>query len=270
MLQMAINFVQQNSGDLAGAGQASANNGGKVTARQVLLRHQDAMQKLGFSMNFSEDYERDRTELRLSHILQFYSIPKIEKITGKKGKEVEQMVFREIQLSDAKLSDGRKGNRIIKLITDEHKNPDSKRKLEDELSVKETMGELNGTPTEALAVSIDTFLDFNNSVQVVKYSSYERNQAIDQASRMEFANWRINIAEQVPIKNPQGLVEYVEEAFDIDTDQFETSPGGVQEQPSKNGQSGPNNTLQSGGAGKPQVLNQNSPSAVGGQAVAGQ
>lgn len=254
------------------AGSQTTPRGGKMQTRQVLLKQQEVMQKLSFNMNFLEDLERDRTELRLSHILQFYSIPKIERITGKSGKEVEKLAYRKVQITDTKLSDGRKGNRVIKLISDEHKNPDSRAKLADELSVHEVMGEMNGTPTEAIAISIDTFDDFNNAVQVVKFSSYQRNQAIDQASRMEFANWRSLMAQQgIPLKNPQGLVEYVEEAFDIDTDQFETSPGGAQQTPGIPGQQQQPgmNPVQSGGSGKPQVLNQNSPSSVQGNALAG-
>lgn len=249
------------------AGSQTTPRGGKMQTRQILLKQQEVMQKLSFNMNFLEDLERDRTELRISHILQFYSIPKIERITGKKGKEIEKLTFREVQLNNTKLSDGRTGNRVIKLIGDEHKNPDSKAKLEEDLSVKEVMGEMNGTPTEALAISIDTFYDFNNSVQVVKYSSYEKNQAIDQATRMEFANWRFGIAQAVPIKNPQGLVEWVEESFDVDTDQFENALGGQSQQPGAD-KSQQNNPVQAGGSGKPQVLNQNSPSAVQGNALA--
>lgn len=264
MFQQILGLARESGS--SDAGSAVTPRGGKMQTRQVLLRQQELMSKLSFNMTFLEDLERDRTELRISHILQFYSIPKIEKITGKNGKELEDLVFREVQLSNTRLSDGRTGNRVIKLISDEYKNPDTRAKLEEDLSVKEIMGEMNGVPTEALAISIDTFLDFNNSVQVIKYSSYEKNQAIDQASRMEFANWRLGISQAVPIANPQGLVEYVEEAFDIDTEQFENPPGG---QP-QNGMdmSQQMNPLQAGGSGKPQVLNQNSPSAVQGEALA--
>ncbi len=267
-----INMFQQIMGlaresGASDAGNAATPRGGKLQTRQVLLKQQELMSKLSFNMTFLEDLERDRTELRLSHILQFYSIPKIESITGMKGDELNKMVFREVQLNNVKLSDGRTGNKVIKIIGGEYKNPDQRAKLEEDLSVKEVMGEMNGMPTEALAVSIDTFSDFNNSVQVVKYSSFEKNQAIDQASRMEFANWRLGIAQMVPVPNPQGLVEYVEEAFDIDTDQFETAPGGTQ--PAPGGPQEQNaNTVEAGGSGKPQVLSQNTPSAVQGNALA--
>lgn len=212
-------------------------------------------------MNFLEDLERDRTELRISHILQFYSIPKIEKITGKTGAEAQKFVYRDIHLSGVPLSDGKKGNKVIKLIGDEHKSPDERKKLEDELSVIEVKGEMVGTPTEALAVSVETFNDFNNSVQVVKYSSFEKNQAIDQAKRMEFANWRVGMGRLVPIKNPQGLIEYVEEAFDIDTDQFETASANPQNQPT------PGQPAQAPGGAQPNFLKSNSPTSAIGQAA---
>ncbi|MES2006864.1 MAG: hypothetical protein V4436_02015 [Patescibacteria group bacterium] len=245
------------------AGQLTTPRGGKVQTRQVLLKQQELMQKLSFNMNFLEDLERDRTKLRLSHILQFYSIPKIEKITGKKGKEIEKLLYRDVQLSGVKLSDGRTGDKIIHLIDGTSiKNPDDRATLEDELSLIEVKGDLRGTPTEALALSVDVFNDYNHSVQVVKYSSYEKNQALDQASRMEFANWRIQLAQLVPIKNAQGLIDWVEESFDVDTEQFEQAPMGAGGQPAPPptapGAGGP-----AGGSGQPQALKQNAPSAIG-------
>ena len=253
------------------AGSQTTPRGGKMQTRQVLLKQQELMQKLSFNMGFLEDLERDRTELRLSHLLQFYSIPKIEKISGKKGPEVEQMLYRDVQLSGVKLSDGRTGDKIIKLVDNDHiSTPDKKAQLADDLSVIEAKGDLKGTPTEALAMSVDTFSDFNHSVQVVKYSSYEKNQAIDQAARMEFANWRFEMAQNVPIKNPQGLIDWVEESFDVDTEQFEQAPQGAPAgMPGGNpNQGAPAAAGPSGGTGKPQALGENGPSAIGAAATA--
>ncbi len=252
------------------AGSLTTPRGGKVQTRQVLLKQQELQSKLSFNMSFLEDLERDRTELRLGHILQFYSIPKIEKITGKKGKEVEALLYRDIQLTGVKLSDGRTGDKIIHLIDgDSIKTKDDRQTLADELSLVEVKGDIKGTPTEALAVSVDVFNDYNHMVQVVKYSSYEKNQAIDQASRMEFANWRMQVAQLVPIKNPQGLIDWVEESFDVDTEQFEQAPMGTNgtmpgmgQNPMQPGQ-GPS----AGGSGKPQMLKQNSPSQIGDNAL---
>jgi hypothetical protein len=222
MINMALKFVQDNSGNVQGAGQAQTQRGGKLAVRQVLLQQQETMAKLGFSMNFLEDFERDRTELRVSHILQFYSIPKIEKITGKGGKEVENLLYREVRLPDTKLEDGRMGTRVIQLTGGLNEEEIEAKK--EELSVLEEMGELEETPTEALAIDINTFNDFNWTIQIIKNSSYEKNAVLDQASRMEYANWRMTIAQFVPV-DMERLIDWVNESYDIDTDQFKPQGG---------------------------------------------
>ncbi len=221
------------------------------------------MQKLSFNMTFLEDLERDRTELRVLHILQFYSIPKIEKIT-KRGKVIEQLVYRDIQLNDVKLADGKTGNRIIKLTNNEvAKNPDERKKMADQLSVDESIGELAGVPTQADAVSVDIFDDYNLEFQVVKYSSYEKNQALDQASKMELANWRFSIAQLAPIGDVSALVKWVEEAFDAPSEDWENTmqapgmaqQGGIPGAPPQGGTGQP-----AGPSGQPQVMKQMAPS----------
>ena len=217
MLQTAMNFARENSG-IVGGGPAMTPRGGKLNVRQVLLQQQEAMKKIGFHVSFMEDMEKDRSDLRLATIFQFYAIPKIEKITGKRGKELEQLFYRDVRLNSVRLSDGKVGNKYIKLV-DSPKTPDERQTLADDLSVMEAMGEVNGTPTEALAVAVDTFSDYNYSVQVIKASSFEENAALDQASRMEFANWRLPLVQVAPADSAK-IVEWVEESFDIDQDQF--------------------------------------------------
>ncbi len=220
MLQSAITFIREDSG-AEGGGSAGSQKGGKVSMRQAMLKQQDAMTKLGFSSSYLEDFERDRTELRLGSILQFYSIPKIQKITGKGGKEVEDMVYRQINLDGTKLPDGRTGSKVIQLVDNGSMTKDKVKKLADDLSVTEVMGEMSGTPTQALALSIDTFYDYNLRVQVVKASSYERNQMLDRAERLEYANWRLGLAQIAPC-NADEIIRYVDESYDIDSDRFKS------------------------------------------------
>lgn len=254
MLQLAQKFAQDNSGiTMGGAGQTK----GKLTARQILVQQQEAMSRIGFSNNFLEDFERDRTELRVHHILQFFSIPKIDKITGKRGKVIEQMLYRDIKVPNTDLSNGKKGTKIIKLS--DTMDDDAKNKMADDLSVLETSGEISGTPTEALAISVDSFYDYNFEVQIVKNSSYEKNAALDQASRIEFATWRLGLAQIAPVDAP-GVVKWVEQAFDIDSEQFEPNPQQVQQQQAQQQQG---QQQQGGQPNKPlQALNQSKPTAL--------
>lgn len=248
MLQLAQKFAQDNSGiTMGGASQAK----GKMTARQILIQQQEAMSRIGFSNNFLEDFERDRTELRVHHMLQFYSIPKIEKITGKRGKVIEQFLYRDVKVPNTELTGGAKGTKIIKLSDNMDEN--AKVKMADDLSLLEVQGELSGTPTEALAISVDSFYDYNFMVEVVRNSSYEKNAALDQASRIEFATWRLGLAQQAPVDAPK-LVKWVEQAWDIDNEEFEPSPQQVKQQ--SQDQTG---QLQQGGGQQP-MLSQLTPS----------
>lgn len=229
MFQLFQNMIRENSGLGGGADQFSPK-GGKLNVRQVLLKHQEQMQKIGFSLNFLEDGERDRTELRCKNIMQYYSIPRIEKITGKNGKEVEQMVYREVVLHDADLSDGTKGTKIIKLVDPDSLDPNERMKLEEELSVIEVMGEMQGDNVEAVALPVSLFENFDIKVQIIKSSSYEKNQALDQAAAMDYAKWRITMSQMGVPTDMNELAAYVDETYDIDTDRFTPkqgeSPGG--------------------------------------------
>jgi hypothetical protein len=218
MLQMAKEFATENSGSVQGAGNMMSAKGGRLPVWQIMLQQQEVMSKLGFSTAFIENFERDRTELRISHILQFYSIPKIEKITGKNGKEMEKLVYRDIKLSNYQLSDGKKGTKLIKIV--ENPNDEERANLANDLSVTETQGEILGTPTEALALVVDTFTDYNFEVQIITNSSYQKSSVLDQKARQEFAAWRIALLQIAPCDVAK-LLKWVEEPLDIPVEEFE-------------------------------------------------
>lgn len=218
MLEMAKTFANENSGLVQGAGGMMSPKGGRLPVWQIMLQQQETMARLGFSTSFLENFERDRTELRISHILQFYSIPKIEKITGVNGEEIEKLVYRDVKLSNQDLSDGKKGTKMIKIV--QSPSLEEKANLENELSVIETQGELTGTPTEALAIVVDTFTDYNFEVQIITNSSYQKSSVLDQKQRQEFAMWRISLMQIAPCDVPK-LLKWVEEPFDIPVEEFE-------------------------------------------------
>lgn len=220
MFQTFMNLIRENSG-LGGAGDQFSPKGGKLNVRQVLLKQQEQVQKLSFSLGFLEDGERDRMELRTKNIMQFYSIPKIQKITGKNGKEVESLFYKQATLNDVKLSDGRTGTKIIKMVDEDSLKENNRKVLEDELSVLEEMGEMNGTPTEAVAIPISMFDNemYDMQVQIIKRSSYEKIQMLEQAERQDYAKWRLSIAQAAPVDAVE-LSKWVDESYDIDTERF--------------------------------------------------
>jgi hypothetical protein len=223
MFQTVMGLIKDNSGLSSGADQFSPT-GGKVSVRQVLLKQQEMLQKIGFPINFLEDGELNRTELRVKNIMQFYSVPKIEKITGKDGKEIKELVYRQATLHETTLSDGTIGTKVIKMVGEDAATDENKRQqLADELSITEEMGDLQGTPTEALAIPVSMFENFDTKIQIVKNSSYTRNQTLDQAARQEYANWRLSLAPVAPLNAPK-LIKWVDEAYDIDPEEFGAEP----------------------------------------------
>ena len=243
MFQNMMDLLRKNSG-LADAGTASTPTGGRLSVRQVLLQNQQNQQQQSYSVNFLEDGERDRTILRLYNIMQFYSIPKIQRITGKNGKEIEQLVYRDIYIHETRLSDGRNGTKIIK-ITDIG-NEDDRMHMENDLALMEAMGDESGTPTEALALPISMFTNFNIQVQIVTNSSYTQNQVLDQAERQQYAQWRLAMAQFAPV-DTQELIKWVDESYDIDTDRF--TPKGTQPMNAGPGNVNPQNQPVAAGGG---------------------
>ena len=247
MMQLVMGLGEDDANNVRSAEKQNPKIKGKMTARQALLQNQEMQAKLGFSMSYMEDFERDRTALRLPHILQFYSIPRIEKITGKNGQEVEKLMYREIRLPETTLSNGKQGQKILQLTGKTITNPDKRKQIGDDLSQKEAMGYLSGVPTEALNIAVDTFTDYNYSIQIVKKSSYESTSILDQAQRQDFASWRLSLAQIAPIDAPK-LVDWVSESYeDFDPDEFKPKqqpPQPGQDQQAQLGQQAPGSAQQ--------------------------
>jgi hypothetical protein len=226
VLGEGLSFIKELSGSLMAP--KFSPKGGKLNDKQLQQQEEEMMMKLGFTSNLLEDFERDRTELRINHILQFYSIPKMEAVTGKDGKEIQELMYREIKIPDATLSNGQTGTKIIKLVGDV-KTKDKRKKLEDEMSVIEATGEHMGIPTEVIAVPINTFYDYNYRIQIVRNSSFEKTQSIENAKRMAYANWRLSLAQVSPVDTDK-LIQWVENSFDIEEGQFKPTPSQKQAQ----------------------------------------
>jgi hypothetical protein len=159
-------------------------------------------------------------------------------------------MYREIRLPEATLSNGKQGQKILQLTGKTITNPDKRKQIGDELSQKEAMGYLSGVPTEALNIAVDTFTDYNYSIQIVKKSSYESNSVLEKSEKQDYASWRLALAQVVPIPNPAGLIEWVNESFDIDQEQWEKPQQGQQQgqpqqqqQQAQAGQNAPPSTM---------------------------
>jgi hypothetical protein len=73
---------------------------------------------------------------------------------------------------------------------------------------------------------VDTFYDYNVAVQIVRNSTFEKNAALDQSMRLEYAQWRLGLFQLAPC-DAQALIDWVSESYDIDPEQFK--PKGTQQ-----------------------------------------
>ena len=199
--------IEQLAGNPAGGANATTPGGGRILLQQTLQLQEEAMKQIGYSIKYLEDGERERTELRLSNLLQFLSIPEKKEITGKMP-----LVYNTIRQENQKLSDGKMGMKIIKIFD----SRDTKRQYDimEQLDLEEASFDGN---TEAIAISVQDLEQFKNLVAVVPKSSYEATQSLEMQKWMQYMQTRMAI---MPESNKQELVAELDRIMDVDSDRF--------------------------------------------------
>jgi hypothetical protein len=214
MLGRMDNDIEQLAGNPAGGANAMTPGGGRVLLQQTLQLQEEAMKQIGYSIKYLEDGERERTELRLSNLLQFLSIPEKTDITGK-----APLVYSTIRQENQKLSDGSTGMRIIKIID---KRPSKQyTDIVEELDLEEAALQDANINAEAVAFSIQDLNQFQNQVIVVPKSSYESTQSLEMQKWMQYMQTRLAI---MPESNKEELLAELDRIMDVDSDRFNPAP----------------------------------------------
>jgi hypothetical protein len=207
MLGRMDNDIEQLAGSPSGGANATTPGGGRILLQQTLQLQEEAMKQIGYSIKYLEDGERERTELRLSNLLQFLSIPEKKEITGKMP-----LVYNTIRQENQKLKDGTMGMKIIKIFD----TRDTKRQYDimEQLGLEEASFDGN---TEAIAISVKDLEQFKNLVAVVPKSSYEATQSLEMQKWMQYMQTRMAI---MPESNKQELMAELDKIMDVDSDRF--------------------------------------------------
>jgi hypothetical protein len=214
MLGRINNDIEQLAGNPAGGANAMTPGGGRILLQQTLQLQEEAMKQIGYSIKYLEDGERERTELRLSNLLQFLSIPEKTDITGK-----VPLVYSTIRQENQKLSDGSTGMRIIKIID---KRPSKQyTDIVEELDLEEAALQDANINAEAVAFSIQDLNQFQNQVIVVPKSSYESTQSLEMQKWMQYMQTRLAI---MPESNKEELLAELDRIMDVDSDRFNPAP----------------------------------------------
>ncbi|MGA1047311.1 MAG: hypothetical protein ACO3UU_04825 [Minisyncoccia bacterium] len=206
--------IEALAGNPAGGANAMTPGGGRILLQQTLQLQEEAMKQIGYSIKYLEDGERERTELRLSNLLQFLSIPEKTDITGK-----APLVYSTIRQENQKLSDGSTGMRIIKII--DKRASKQYTDIVEELDLEEAALQDANINAEAVAFSIQDLNQFQNQVIVVPKSSYESTQSLEMQKWMQYMQTRLAI---MPESNKEELLAELDRIMDVDSDRFNPTP----------------------------------------------
>jgi hypothetical protein len=206
--------IEALAGNPAGGANAMTPGGGRILLQQTLQLQEEAMKQIGYSIKYLEDGERERTELRLSNLLQFLSIPEKRDITGK-----APLVYSTIRQENQKLSDGSTGMRIIKII--DKRASKQYTDIVEELDLEEAALQDANINAEAVAFSIQDLNQFQNQVIVVPKSSYESTQSLEMQKWMQYMQTRLAI---MPESNKEELLAELDRIMDVDSDRFNPTP----------------------------------------------
>lgn len=157
------------------------------TATAIINAIRQSTQNLGPQMIYVYDAAQTHAEMRLKNILQFFF---------NKNLKGEAFDMKEINIEDAKLSDGQKGIRIIRVVDSKDKIP-AKHELEEEMmkGVVEQTNPLTGekemnveTNYEIVYITPDDIADVVDKIRIVPSSSLPKTDALERALLIETIN----------------------------------------------------------------------------------
>lgn len=211
MLGRMDNDIEQLAGNPAGGANAMTPGGGRVLLQQTLQLQEEAMKQIGYSIKYLEDGERDRTELRLSNLIQFLSIPEKKTDNG-----LIPLVYNTIRQENQRLSDGKTiGMKIVKIV--DNRASKQYNDIVEQLDLEEASFAEAGVNVEADAISVQDLNQFQNIVTVIPKSSYESTQSLEMQKWMQYMQTRLAI---MPESNKQELLAELDKIMDVDSDRF--------------------------------------------------
>ena len=200
--------------------QQSGQTGTGVTAREIVIADENARKLAGVFRLFLEDYDLNATRLRVGNIMQFYFEPmKISEILDDKLQEDFKLVYREITLSNKKLSDGAQGTKKISVVASKDDLP-----LKEDVIVDELIAKKKGIELEKMVVSADYIKNSSLDLIPIPESSYQTSRSLELALENEYQQI---IAKLYPMKFQQFnsvFFRQLNDLYDKDLTEFEQPP----------------------------------------------
>lgn len=174
-------------------GPSSGQSGGKpVTAREVLVAREAALEIASLFLQNMENMERDKARLRVKNQLDRYKRPvEWQQRVGEELTEEAIPVFREISVRDAKLDGGKRGTVNI-LITEEPRDG-------------ETLNDVNVENSKEMSQTIDIspelIRQIEFDVEIVANSSVKKSKALEVGEARAFLADAVAMPDVLDVKN---------------------------------------------------------------------
>lgn len=188
--------IESASVDAAQSGQSGAKSG--VTAREILIAREAALEIASLFLTNMENLERDKAFLRVKNQLDRYKRPvEWEKRIGEDLTEEAIAVFREISVRDARLDDGRRGTVNVNITeTPRPQEVLNQANIENDKELSQTID-----------ISPELIREIDFDVEIVANSSVKKSKAVEAAE----ARADLTDAAQLPqvLSVPYFAKEYV-------------------------------------------------------------
>lgn len=204
--------IESSSVDAAVSGQAGSRP--NVTAREVLIAREAALEIATLFLNNMENMERDKAYLRVKNQLDRYNLPvEWEKRIGKQEADEAIPVFREISVRDARMDTGKRGTVNVN-ITEE---PRPREQLET-LNVRN-----DKEPSQTIDISPEFIREIDFEVEIVANSSVRKSKNLEVAEARAF----LKDAAAMPnvLSVPFAAKEYVKKLGKNEDEALVTAPG---------------------------------------------
>jgi hypothetical protein len=183
---------------------SSGTSGSRTSAFEVGVSKEAAQKLLSLFLRCLEWGVRDKTELRVKNILQFYRLPKYGELDPS-GLEA----YRRVVIDDTNLADGTKGRQVIQMTPSEDKLP-----TKNQITGAEVEYMKQGENVAFSFMTTDLLKNLDLKIKIIPNSSLKMSEALKRALELDYQG---KVTQLYPdmLNREEGFREF-NEAFDKD------------------------------------------------------
>lgn len=182
----------------------SATVGNRASAFEVGVAKESAQKLLALFLKTLEWGVRDKTELRVKNILQFYRLPKMSALDPDGALE-----YRRVIIDNTDLIDGTKGRQVIQITPSASENPPT-----DSITKAEAFYAMRGQNIAFSFVPIDLLKNIDLKIKIVPNSSVKMSEALNRALELDYQQKAALLYPDL-MNRQEGWISF-NEAFDKD------------------------------------------------------